>query len=84
MIVLLVKNFSLEPYGTVFQRTVAIVIILVDTAVSDAMKKAHITRNEETRNKIGASKRGKHYIHINGKRKLVGPDYINNVEENNE
>lgn len=53
-------------------------------AVSDAMKKAHITRNEETRNKIGASKRGKHYIHINGKRKLVGPDYINNVEENNE
>lgn len=52
--------------------------------VSAAMKKAHITRNEETRNKIGASKRGKHYIHINGKRKLVGPDYINNVEENNE
>lgn len=52
--------------------------------VSIAMKKAHITRNEETRNKIGASKRGKHYIHINGKRKLVGPDYINNVEENNE
>ena len=43
-----------------------------------------MTRNEETRNKIGASKRGKHYIHINGKRKLVGPDYINNVEENNE
>ena len=52
--------------------------------VSTAMKKAHITRNEETRKKIGASKRGKHYIHINGKRKLVGPDYINNVEENNE
>lgn len=52
--------------------------------VSDAMKKAHITRNEETRKKIGASKRGKHYIIINGKRKLVGPDYINNVEENNE
>lgn len=48
------------------------------------MKKAHIARNEETRNKIGASKRGKHYIHINSKRKLVGPDYINNVEENNE
>ena len=48
------------------------------------MKKAHITRNEETRNKIGAFKRGKHYIHINSKRKLVVPDYINNVEENNE
>lgn len=52
--------------------------------VSAAMREAHITRNEETRKKIGASKRGKHYIHINGKRKLVGPDYINNVEENNE
>ena len=52
--------------------------------VSTAMREAHITRNEETRKKIGASKRGKHYIHINGKRKLVGPDYINNVEENNE
>jgi hypothetical protein len=49
--------------------------------VSTAMREAHITRNEETRKKIGASKRGKHYIHINDKRKLVGPDYINNVEE---
>ena len=50
--------------------------------VSESLK--GIKRNDETKEKIGASKRGKHYIHINGKRKLVGPDYINNVEENNE
>ena len=50
--------------------------------VSEALK--GIKRTDETREKIGASKRGKHYIHINGKRKLVGQDYINNVEENNE
>lgn len=50
--------------------------------VSESLK--GIKRTDETKEKIGASKRGKHYIHINGKRKLVGPDYINNVEENNE
>lgn len=50
--------------------------------VSEALK--GIKRRDETREKIGASKRGKHYIHINGKRKLVGPDYINNDEKNNE
>ena len=47
--------------------------------VSTAMLNAHITRSNETREKIGASKRGKHYITINGKKKLVSADFNINV-----
>ena len=84
LIVLLVEDFGLEPYGTVFQRTVAIVIILVDTAVSDAIKKHILQEMKKHEIKLELPKEVSNYIHINSKRKLVGPDYINNVEKNNE
>ena len=52
--------------------------------LSDIMKGRKVS--DAAKEKIGASKRGKHYILINGKKKLVGPDYVINnvVEENNE
>lgn len=49
--------------------------------ISDSMKKAHIVRSKETREKMSASRLGAHYITINGKRKRIPPNSIQQPTE---